>query len=381
MPFKITLISKHNQYDTKFHFAQKLAEGFRSLGLEVDEYQGNLDEKIWRRIFQKANQDFVLSFNRSGAFSNGVYWWDQYGLPSFSLLVDPVYYARELFTSKQAILTCVDRGDVEFAKSHGCERVFFLPHAADRDLFDQPPIDKEYGVVLIGSCYDPDSFRAEWQKKLPPELAQVVEEAVQCALGPEQIHFYDAVIAIAKTRGIEEEVVLTHNLPFYVDHFMRGYDRLRLLQAIRDVPVHVFGGTCMQVKGWNYYLKGQSNIVLHPSLPFPEAIQIMRKAKICLNSVPSFPDGSHERVFYSLGGYCLPFTTESRFLREEFGELIGYYRHDRLSSVNDDLIKILRDEKDLKERVESARAIARSRHTWDQRAQTLVGLMSEFACD
>lgn len=374
----ICFISKYNQYETKLHFAKMLSAALRRLGNEVfecdaDEFSKNIAHNL------KSNQiDYVISLNRSMPGPNGEMWWDSYSIPTLTMLVDPAYYARDYFKSQQAILTCVDRQDVEFVKDQEFSAVSFLPHAVEADLFQKAPAEKEYEVVLMGSCYDPEGYRSLWQKKLAPELCHIIEEAI-ASVNSTQTPFYEATLQSALERGVDEATMVKHDLPYYVDHYVRGDDRLRLIQSIRDVPIHVFGGTCVtlgnSVKGWGYYLRNQKNVVFHPSLPFTEAIDVLRKAKICLNSVPSFPDGTHERVFYSLAANCLPMTSESRFLREEFGDSIGFYNMQTLPDVNDWIVQMLNDESLRQSKLEAARVVAQSRHTWDNRAATIQKLI------
>lgn len=382
MPLKICLISKYNQYETKLHFAQKLAEAFRRQGAIAEVFDGDYWAKMVIDVLEQFKPDMILSFNRSIPGPDGVYWYDRLGVNLHSLLVDPVYYELYLLGSPRAFITCVDRGDVDFVKKKGFNRVVFLPHAVERDLFDHREQTKEFEVSLVGSCYDPETMRSLWQRKFSPSICSIIEEAIRYAFSSEQPHFLDATLEVAKSQGIDEAEVLAKELPYYVDYYMRGEDRLRLIQSIRDVPVHVFGGTLfpretMRVKGWNDYLREQKNVVLHPTMPFVEALNVFKKSKICLNSVPSFPDGAHERVFTSLACNSFPFTTASKYLHEEFGENIGFYQYQNLSEVNDRIVALLANEEERLEKVQRARTVALARHTWDQRAQTLLEFLKD----
>ena len=54
--------------------------------------------------------------------------------------------------------------------------------------------------------------------------------------------FMQALVSSWRNSGLNPTGYDFETLCSYVDNFSRGYDRLELLKAIKDVDVHVFGG-------------------------------------------------------------------------------------------------------------------------------------------
>lgn len=76
--------------------------------------------------------------------------------------------------------------------------------------------------------------------------------------------------------------------------------------------------------------KLRSNVVLHPAVTFAESLAILQQSKICLNSVPTLRNGSHERVLASYACGALPISSENLFWQEELGDdIIMYPSHHR----------------------------------------------------
>ena len=182
--------------------------------------------------------------------------------------------------------------------------------------------------------------------------------------------------------GISAQDVNFDRLAYLVDFYARGIDRLHLIRSIKDVPVHVFGGKCWRdiqpVQGWEYYLSKQSNVIVHPPVDYPESLKLLKQSRICLNSMPFFKNGSHERIFASLACGALPLTSDSLYIKEEFieNEDILFYRINSLKHINECVVDILKRPSLILKMVEKGQNKVKIAHTWDQRVQTMLQELS-----
>lgn len=380
---KVCLLTNFNFYESKRHFTQKLAEAMGRHGLEtliIDVDQKALEAAAVRDMRAFA-PDFTCSFNSFSPITEGTFLWDYLAIPHLSLLVDPSFYSTTLINSPYSIISCVDRSDCAAVRSSGFERVFFLPHGVEKELAPDDRVQRTHDVAFLGSCYDYESFRKEWQKQLKPALCRVLEDAADIVFSDETASLGEALVEAWNASQLDPADVDFSLLYYYLDNYTRGQDRVALIRAIRDVPVHVFGtlenDNTIAKLGWEHYLGKQKNVILHPAVPFSNSMEVLKRTKVVLNSMPFFRDGSHERIFTGLACGAAIVTSKSRYLREQFndGEGITFYSSKQRSSAEEQITLWLKDEKQLREEVAHGRARVMKEHTWDQRVQTLLQIL------
>lgn len=373
---KVEIYVKFNQYESKRYFSRKLADAFIRAGVEtslLDSDSGSFITK-WEKQPDKGC-DLACSFNRFQQLPDGKYMWEKTKVPFISMLIDPAIYNAEAYTTSRSMATCVDRFDCAYANSFGRDNTLFWPHAIEPGLHDDGE-EKIYPVVLIGSCYDPDNLKAYWTEHLPKEMCDIINEAIELSFADITKPFYQATIDVLQKRNLKISDVPFESLYYYVDNYMRGWDRIQLVRSIKDTEIHIFGGTVWRperpIAGWNRYTAAQRNIVLHPAVTFEESLQILKKSKICLNSIPTLRNGSHERVLasYACGG--LPISSDNLFWREELGDDIVLYPYDNRQIVAEKVKELLENEPMRKSMVDRGREKVLQRHTWDQRVRQLL---------
>lgn len=376
---RVVLLVNYNLYESKRHFTEKLSEALKRHKIEthiIDFHEHAIEANTAAEI-QRINPDFTCSFNSFDPLPDKKYLWDFIQIPHISFLVDPALYYVKLTNSPYSILSCVDQSDVTSMRSYNFQNVFFWPHAVEKDI-EEGHGERPYDVVFLGSCYDPDSLKSYWEERNSPEVINVLNTAAEKVLSDRLISLTDALVT-----SWNEARLPTENVDFmshfsYLDNYTRGKDRVDLIRAIKDAKVHVFGdlmtGHPAFQRGWSYYLGKQKNVTVHPAVPFGESLRILQQSKICLNSIPCFRHGSHERIFTGLGSGALPITSDSTFWRERFkiGEDFLIYQSGNWGWVNDQVNDLLSDAKKRKAMVSSGRAKVMRDHTWDKRVEQLL---------
>lgn len=379
---KICLLTCHNLYESKRYFTQKFAEALNRQGIETDILSwplGPLPEETIEQI-EAIQPDLTCSFHQLPPQSNGKYFWDTLKHPHWTILVDPAFYDLELMQSPYSIISCVDRSDCDLLRSYHFENGFFWPHAVERELIAPlgKEIDKPLDVILLGTSFDPVNLRAYWRKMYPKKICKALDDAVERVLSDNSTSFFRALLQALITQGIDPHEVEFDLLAYYVDSYARGIDRLELVRSVKDATVHVFGGKCWRdekpIEDWSYYLGKQPNVKIYPPVNFPDALELLKKSKICLNSMPFFKNGTHERVFASLACGTLPLTTDNIYMREIFTdeEDLLFYQFPNLDQVNDRVNLILNKESDWKRIISNGQTKVKASHTWDSRVDMML---------
>lgn len=376
---KVIVFVNYNFYESKRHFAEKFAEALQRKGIEAQVFDtGELSFNASDAVdIMNVKPDFTCSFNSSTSFTDGRFFWDILKVPHVSFLVDSAIYYLPYLKSPYSILTCVDRSDYNALRAYNFDRVFFWPHAIESDI-EMGNEERIYDVVFLGSCYDYESLRLFWKKQLPKEVSAVLDNASDLVLSDRIISISEALAKAWNDSGLPPSNVDFSALFFYLDYYTRGKDRVELIRSISDAKVHVFGDMmndhiCYR-NGWPHYLKSKSNVVIHPAVGYTESLNILRKSKICLNSIPCFRNGSHERVFAGLGCGALPITSDSSYWREAFdiGSELLVYRSGHWNEVNDWIKDLLTNNDKREEIILKGRNKVLKEHTWDARVDQLL---------
>lgn len=379
---RVVLFVNYNFYESKRHFAKKFAEALERQGIEVLIIDA-LEQPLEAYEIIEYNPDFTCSFNSFNPLPNQKFLWDLLKIPHVSFLLDSAIYYLQYIQSPYSILTCVDRFDCSFLRSHDFEKTFFWPHAIERDIAESVG-PRPYDVVFLGSCYDYESLRNFWKLNLSAGLCRVLDNAIEIVLSERIVSIAQALNSAWESSQLPMNDEEFASLFFYLDYYTRGKDRVELIRAIKDAPIHVFGDQMddhpSYKAGWQHYIGSQPNVTLHPAVSFTEGLNVLRKSKICLNSIPCFRNGSHERVFSGLASGALPITSDSSYWRECFdiGSELLIYKSGHWTEVNGMVKELLTNESKRVEIVTKGRTKVLQEHTWDTRAEQLLTSLALF---
>jgi glycosyltransferase involved in cell wall biosynthesis len=383
---KIAMLVCHNLYESKRHFTQKLGEAFERKNVQILQLQwpfGPVPPSILKQI-RAWGPDLTCSFNQPAPLDNGLFFWDELGIPHWTILLDPVIYDLGYLKSPYSILSSVDRNDCRYMHALQFERSFFFPHAIDKALIGSASDQKEFDVVFPGTCYNPDQLRNTWIKQQPEHVSKALDNAVEMVLGEKCTTSIQAVRRALLDSGISPKEVDFVELLYYVDYYTRGIDRIKLIQSIREASVHVYGAKWKNdgedVQDWSFYLGSQKNVTIHPPVSFEEMLEIIKRSRILLNSMPFFKDGSHERVLLGLACGALPMTTRSQYLFEQFeeGKEMLFYDPLKWDSVEGTIQFWLDNEAERSALVAAGQKKVAMEHTWDKRVEQALPFLEEW---
>jgi spore maturation protein CgeB len=381
---EVWIIIHYNLYESKRYFSHRLAEALERYGIttKIIDLDSDRPDEWLKRVDARQKPDLVCSFNRTFPDEKGQFFWDRYQVPGLSFLVDPVIYDLNLLASPYSLISCVDQKDCELVQSRAFDRVFFWPHAVERELAPLPEDPRPYDVVFLGSSYDPEGLRQAWKRRYSAPMQALIDEATERTLAEIETPFWKAVQRAMERFSIELSFEEFIKICGEVDYYVRGIDRLELIRSIKAAEVHVFGGTCWRedtpILGWAHYLGKLPNVTLHPAVSFPESLQILKQSKICLNSMPFFKKGTHERLFTGLACGSLVLTMDNLWVQDNFaaGQELLTYQSTQWPLVNELVNHFLHHTKEREDIVARGRQKVMKEHTWDRRVEQLVASLA-----
>lgn len=367
-----------SQYDVLHHFTKKFNEALLRLGVNsrILEAEYNNPKPFLTELFKDV-PDCTLSFNGLLPDAEGRFFCDLIRIPHVACIVDSPNGFVSLASSPHTIITSVDRNACDFFKGVNASNVLFMAHGVEKNLHGDVDGERPYDVVLFSSCIDYEKLKQEWPKKFPAQVCKAIEEAAEKYLSESKAWYVNAFVeAMDKQVGDKKFdpskinfIDVLDELEFYI----RGRARVELVKSIKDAKIDIFGSSS-PTTNWKKQLKGQSNVTVHEPVPYDQALEIMQKSKIILNSCAWIKAGTHERTLAGLAAGALVIAEENDFMNEYFshGKNILLYKYDQLNKLNDQINHYLANEAERKKIAREGREQALHHHTWDHRASLLL---------
>lgn len=363
-----------SQYQSLHYFTHAMHRALERAGVEsvvLDAKQSHLGQRV-----RQYAPDLMISFNSFLLDPEEVMLCDRLKIPYFSYLVDGAQHYLPFNDSPYLHFSCVDQDDLSFFRQcMSTDRTLFLPHAAAREAFVQPDTEREYDIVLLASYIDCEGMRERWRQHLPREDVSLLETVIDRCIASRDKPYLQLFLKTLEEEG-REEALTDLNSPFFatlltlIDLYIKGLDRLKLVQALAELPIDVFG---RGQRSWESAIAG-GRVRTHTPLSFPEALSVMSRSRIVLSSFPTFKQGAHERIFYGMAAGALVVADHNPYLAKAFteGEEIHLYNPHQVDELPDCLMRYLEDEELRLQCACLAQAKVQKRDTWDQRVAQLL---------
>ena len=360
------------QYEVLHHFRLGLSKGFEKNGVHIT--VADVLDPSFKKKFYSRPPDFTLAFNGLQPFNDGHFLSEELETPHIAWLVDSAHYFHQLAKCSLNILIAPDRQSQDLLESWGSTNAYFLPHAFDEDLVYTSE-NRPFPLVFLGSLMDPIEIEELWKRHLPPSIYKNLLDASEITLKMPSMTYQRAFLEVFNANpNFFEQFSHTQISGFATtfDRYIRAKDRIELLKNLKGFPVHIYGN-CLSKRTWNDFIESDSYCI-HPAVNFLEAIEIMKNAKIIINSSPMFKTGGHERIFYGLGLGAAVLTNDTPWLKEHFleDEILIHSQRDRIEML-------LTDSKKLKEMVLKGQNKVLKEHTWEVRAKQLIEILSRYS--
>lgn len=366
-----------SQYRVLHHFSRKLFEALERSGVDcryIPAEKGAIHMK-WNDL-----PSCTIGFNGVPcAGSNREMLCDQTATPHLAILVDPPTWHYPLTTSPFMILSCDDRSGNRLLSKMPFDRHFFLPHAVEKEISYDPQAERDYPVTLLATHIDHETRRNHWRQLFPSQVCDAMDDAITLAFEQADKGFIEAFeetllhhVPTAKDTHLPTDpnfIMLCCEIELYI----KGKERLDLVSAIKNTPVHIFGAG-LDGNDWKQRLANHKNIHFHPPVSFDEAFEVMQRTKILLNCSLKNKEGAHERIFMGLGSGAAVATHDCPFMHEQFDadEELILFDPTAMDRLDERLSELLAVPKKLEALAQAGRQRTLNAHTWDHRVETIL---------
>lgn len=373
----VLVVKGVSNYNVVLEFADEMVQEWEKTcqvefldGNNLEDYQAKKNE-----IMNGKKYDLVFSFNALA--------WEEepelmrvlmqgHTIYATHLLDHPLHHHTRLMKmdGSKCVVFAPDQYHVSYVKQYypHIRHCAFMPHGGSSIKRRIPYQQREHAVVFMGTytssrqIQDKLSEKGEFQRILQEELMHQMEEHSDWTIEQAFLN----MIQIYQMEEKEEEIPFDLAALADADIYMRSLYREKVINTLLEagIPVEVYGDH------WeDFVCKDSSLLHVHSACDYQGALSIMANAKIVLNVMPWFKDGSHERVFSALGCGAIALTDKSRYLQcldEQSG--IKLYDLNNLQKLPAQVRKILNDTSESRLLAEAGYQNCIKKHLWANRA-------------
>lgn len=299
----------------------------------------------------------------------------------------PIHHAGRLTVPvKRNVAFFLDRSHVQFVNAWTAAKpshAAFLPPGANElaepvDVSDEAFARRDIPILFTGTYRGQPA--TPWRDLPEGALRNVLENVALQMAGDATLPILDALKATMTLIGGDlSPQLLSQFAPLLngPQFFAEAYHRNALLETLgkNGVPVRVYG------VGWRPLVDRFPSFDYGGVGSFEETLQLLRRAKIVLNTNNGFVSGGHERVFAAMCGGAAVVSDETSYYAEAFqpDREIALFSWKKLGDLPARLGALLSDQPRLAAMARAGHARARADHTWAARAQVLVNTVQQAA--
>lgn len=380
--------------ETQAYFSLQMKKAFEELGHEVCVFDY---EKSWQTLsdlirFCGNGNTVMITFNFHGICGeeifrddDGKWFWDDLHIPCYNIIVDhPLYYHKFIEDRpKNYVHLSIDKNHEKYMKRFFPDVVNgpFLPLAGTQlcPTNEILPIkDRPIDVCFAGN-YSPASHFDKYVNRHGSEYAEFYKSIIDELLA--NPHRTMEEVAEEKMHEVFEDLTeeqIKDTMPSFciMDLMIRGLMREKAVQVLVDagIKVHLVGG------GWEELeCEHPENMVQYGTMNSAGCLEIQKKSKICLNVMPWFKQGAHDRIFNTMlnGGVCV--TDTSEYLEEVLtGEDVAFFSLKEIDKLPKIVKELLSDPERMQKMADHGYETAHNYHSWAKRAEILHKYIEEM---
>lgn len=375
------------ELDTINLFSSQLKKGFLELGeyeiFEVDLQDFQRSFKELYNFMQGEPVTAMVGFN-SAFFGmklpSGGNMCEQLQIPCVNILVDHPYWYPEILEQmpQNGIVLCVDKRHMNYVNRFytNISMNGFLPHGGTPMKRNPKPVaNRKCDVLYAGSLYaDYVALQKPDFSVFDFEAEQICEETIELLIQhPEYSIEYVLENTLKKHDVFMNDHMLSQFISscVYIERIVSSYYREKILATVANagISLDLYGS------GWEKcdWIK-LSNVNYHGMVSPHIVLEKMEDAKIVLNTMPWFKEGSHERVFNGMLRGAVVCSEKSTYLEETLPSdtwLKFDLSESSLGNLPTKIKTLLEDEEKMQEIATAGYRLAASRHTWQIRAKEL----------
>ncbi len=381
------IIFSKGRIDTLDRFTDELIaaserRGVSSLTVNIGDDAAMTAERI--ASFHKAMDGKVAAILFNNVILSACYagesLWDRLQIPVYDILVDhPVNYDAHLRNPiRQLHAVLIDRKHEAFVREvyPQVRYTHFVPLGGVEQTGHKPFADREIDVLFTGSGHDerpylripflPEDGAAmycEVMREIFMNPTTVTEEAVRRYVG-------NAGLALSEQEMLE----LYDKAYLSCEWNARRHFQLEIMKQLGSagIPVTIYGGRWQD----DAHVFSDS-IHIAERVPLEECVKLPCNAKICLNILPWFKDGAHDRIFDAMINGAVSVTDTSDYLLERFdhGRELVFYELNNLPQLSENIRWLLHNPDQAERIAQRGYMTAVLYDTWEKRLEKLLSFM------
>ena len=375
---RILTIKPTSSYDLLNYFLDTMLARFREHGIQIDIYDPSAKDALEQiNLCKTIDYDMVLACNAmlqelSHLFVKNpdtIFW---------SFLVDHPYYHHKRLApnSSNHIVSCIDQAHVQYTKKYypHVKDALYLPHGG---AIPSAPLkkyeDREYDVVILGS-YTPSEILKSRFDQYPELVRMIVNQVIDTYFSTYSNTLEDLFTYYFDQYNLDlspQEFSASLSELTAVDGYLRSKNRETLLNTLlsNHIKVDIFGS------GWEKFTgENVDNLTIHPPVSYEESVNVMNNARIVINPLPLFTNGSHERVFTSMhcGAVCV--SERNFYLEKEFvdSDSLCFYDMLHIDDLPESIHQLLSNPEKAKQIAAKGHELVSTKHTWADRADAIL---------
>lgn len=239
-----------------------------------------------------------------------------------------------------------------------------------------PMCDRPIDVLFLGTYTSPAEVFDAIQN-CPPFLAADIKKLIERMLADPSLTLEAAVTELIP----ETDSLIAENFPlhmqayFLADTYLRAYLREKLIRTLEDagIPLSVYGSDWEKMPH-----PAHSSAKFHDSVLYTDTFSLMANAKITLNIMPLFKNGSHDRIPAAMLNKSVSVTDGSKMLTSLYtdGNDIVFYDINQIKLLPERLFSLLSDEAKLSSIADAGYKNAAKNAAWETLGQRFCKILS-----
>lgn len=316
--------------------------------------------------------------------------WNQLGTVVVDIFMDPPlrFHPSLENTPSKYRLFCCDWEHVEYVKTYfkkEVPKVAFMPHVGvvpPKDMKEIPYKKRKYDILFCGTYYDPegqmDNIKQFFQEG--SDVYRLYERTLENLKKNSRLSVVQGILFTINQLGwnMPENMLKTIlTISNYVDWAIRMYQRGRVVTALAESGLELY----LLGRGWeNHSSAGMPNVHrIDDRIPYGDTLPYMADAKINLNVMPGFKEGTHDRIFNTLLWRSVPLTDSSAWIDANYtdGEDIALFDLDHLEQLPDIARQLLENTERAERIIEKGYEKTAGNFTWSHCADWILAAVEE----
>ncbi len=378
-------------HNTLGYWMENLTEMFREAGITVYSFALSSDpaenRTLMEQVLSEGTYQSALAFNANAGYILFADLFEKYNITFFNYIVDhPLDHHKALenaFGRYQVI--CVDKKHKQFIKRYfpKVAKAHFLPLGGMREEGFEPSYEefagRPYEVVFTGAL-NPTDHMVAGLAEYPEDIRNLTFQLIQYMLLHTQMTPEEALAGVlqesyAGLKVSEEQFLQLAIRSSRAIYFVRNYIREEIIQALFDAgqPVHIFGN------GWEKLAEKYPafRAYFHGEVDVLETVHVNQKAKVVLNILPWFKDGTHDRIATAQLNGAVVLTDDNPYLQSLYsdGEDIFFFDAAGTKGLPEIVRRILSDPGEMYKAATAGYDRACRELTWESVAEKLIQIM------